>query len=66
MINLRPATPNDLTLLQYWDKQPHVIACDPDDDWNWELELDRDPEWREQLISEIDGRLNQADWYHQR
>ncbi len=56
MINLRPATPSDLTLLQHWDKQLHVIACDPDDDWDWELELARDPEWREQLIAEIDSR----------
>lgn len=56
MINLRPATPNDLTLLRHWDEQTHVIACDPDSDWDWELELTRDPEWREQLIAEIDNR----------
>lgn len=56
VINLRPATSNDLTLLRHWDEQPHVIACDPDDDWDWELELARDPEWREQLIAELDGR----------
>ncbi len=56
MINLRPATPNDLTLLRHWDEQPHVIASDPNDDWGWEVELERTPEWREQLIAEIDGR----------
>ncbi|MEO1004691.1 MAG: GNAT family N-acetyltransferase [Cyanobacteria bacterium J06638_38] len=56
MINLRPATSNDLTLLRHWDEQPNVIACDPNDDWDWELELARDPEWREQLIAELDGR----------
>ncbi|MEM9506464.1 MAG: GNAT family N-acetyltransferase [Cyanobacteria bacterium P01_E01_bin.35] len=56
MIELRPATSNDLTLLRHWDEQPHVIACDPNDDWDWELELARDPEWREQLIAELDGR----------
>lgn len=33
IINLRPATLNDLTLLQHWDEQPHVIASDPNDDW---------------------------------
>jgi aminoglycoside 6'-N-acetyltransferase len=33
-----------------------VIAADPNDDWGWEVELKRNPEWREQLIAEIDGR----------
>lgn len=56
MILLRPAKPQDLRLLQYWDTKQHVIDCDPDDDWNWEIELDRDPEWREQLVAELDGR----------
>lgn len=56
MITLRPATPKDLKLLRYWDEQPHVIASDPDDDWEWESELLRDPDWREQLIAELDGR----------
>jgi aminoglycoside 6'-N-acetyltransferase len=56
MINLRPANLADLTLLQHWDEQPHVIASDPNDDWGWETELDRSPDWREQLIAELDGR----------
>jgi aminoglycoside 6'-N-acetyltransferase len=56
MINLRPATSADLDLLRHWDEQPHVIAADPNDDWHWEEELDRTPDWREQLIAEIDGR----------
>ena len=56
MINLRPATSADLELLQYWDEQPHVINADPNDDWGWEIELTRTPDWREQLIAEIDGR----------
>ncbi len=56
MINLRPATPDDLTLLQHWDQQPHIIASDPDDDWDWERELKRNPDWREQLIAEIGHR----------
>lgn len=55
-MNLRPATPADLNLLQLWDEQPHVIAADPNDDWHWEVELDRNPDWREQLIAEITGR----------
>ncbi|MBD2121886.1 GNAT family N-acetyltransferase [Trichocoleus sp. FACHB-262] len=56
MVNLRPATSADLALLRHWDEQPHVIASDPNDDWHWEVELDRTPDWREQLIAEIDGR----------
>jgi aminoglycoside 6'-N-acetyltransferase len=55
-IDLRPATPSDLELLRHWDEQPHVIASDPNDDWAWEVELKRDPDWREQLIAEANGR----------
>jgi aminoglycoside 6'-N-acetyltransferase len=54
MLNLRPATPGDLALLQHWDQQPHIIESDPNDDWGWEIELTRNPDWREQLIAEID------------
>jgi aminoglycoside 6'-N-acetyltransferase len=56
VITLRAATSDDLSLLRYWDEQPHVIASDPNDDWGWEVELDRNPDWREQLIAQIDGR----------
>lgn len=55
-MNLRPATIEDLSLLRHWDKQPHVIASDPNDDWNWEIELARNPGWRSQLIAELEGR----------
>lgn len=55
-MTLRPATAADLALLHHWDEQPHVIAADPNDDWHWEEELDRTPDWREQLIAEIEGR----------
>ena len=55
-ITLRPATIQDLALLQHWDKQPHVIASDPNDDWQWEQELKYDPEWREQLIAQLGDR----------
>lgn len=54
-MHLRPATIDDLELLLHWDEQPHVIESDPNDDWNWEVELARDPDWREQLIAEVDG-----------
>lgn len=56
VMNLRSATPADINLLRYWDEQPHVIDADPNDDWNWETELDRTPDWREQLIAEMEGR----------
>lgn len=55
-MHLRKAGLSDLALLQHWDQQPHVIACDPDSDWNWEQELDRDPVWRKQLIAVVDER----------
>ena len=56
MIRLRPAQLNDLSLLAHWDKQAHNIAADPNDDWNWLVELGRSLAWREQLIAELDGR----------
>lgn len=55
-LRLRPATLQDLELLRRWDEQPHVIASDPNDEWAWEVELNRSPDWREQLIAELDGR----------
>lgn len=33
MTVLRPAAVDDVPLLRYWDTQPHVIASDPNDDW---------------------------------
>lgn len=56
MVVLRPATSADLELLRHWDGQPHVMASDPNDDWDWEVELVRSPYWRSQLIAEINGR----------
>jgi aminoglycoside 6'-N-acetyltransferase len=55
MIQLRKATIEDLPTLLHWDEQPHVLASDPNDDWQWETELAREPAWREQLIAELDG-----------
>ncbi len=55
-LRLRPATPGDLGLLQRWDEAPQVLAADPNDDWGWEVELARDPPWREQLVAELGGR----------
>jgi aminoglycoside 6'-N-acetyltransferase len=56
VVSLRPATPEDLDLLRRWDAQPHVIAAKGDEDWQWETELARRPDWREQLIAEVHGR----------
>lgn len=55
-MQLRPATLDDVAILRHWDEQPHVIASDPNDDWQWETELARSPDWREQLIAEIGAR----------
>lgn len=56
MIILRIAVPADEPLLRHWDKQPHIVDSDPNDDWEWNVELARTPEWREQWIAEVDGR----------
>lgn len=55
IISLRHATLQDLPILEYWDLQPEIIESDPNDNWNWEYELTRSPEWREQLIAELHG-----------
>lgn len=44
MTELRRAVLGDLELLRQWDEQPHVIAVDPNDDSQWEVELGRTPE----------------------
>ena len=51
----RPAIASDLALLRRWDRQAHVIAANPYDKWVWETELNRSPDWREQLIAEVNG-----------
>jgi aminoglycoside 6'-N-acetyltransferase len=56
MLKLRTATLADLEVLRHGDTQAHVIASDPDSDWEWQTELARNPPWREQLIAELDGR----------
>lgn len=55
MIELRQATIKDIDLVKYWDTKQHVIDCDPDEEWDWEKELNRNPKWREQLVAELDG-----------
>ena len=55
-VALRPAVAADIPLLRRWDTEPHVIESDPNDDWQWETEIGREVDWREQLIAEVDGR----------
>jgi aminoglycoside 6'-N-acetyltransferase len=55
-IILRKAAITDIDLLKHWDEQQHVWESDPNDDWSWATELTKEPEWREQLIAELDGR----------
>ena len=58
MIQLRTANINDLNTLKHWDNQEHIKETIPDEYWNWEYELAREPqpEWREYLIAEVEGR----------
>jgi aminoglycoside 6'-N-acetyltransferase len=55
-VTLRAAGPDDAPILRRWDEAPHVVASDPNDEWGWEIELARSPDWREQLMAELDGR----------
>jgi aminoglycoside 6'-N-acetyltransferase len=55
-ITLRGASLEDLPLMRHWAAQPHVRAAGVSDDWGWEVELGRRPDWREQLIAEMDNR----------
>ena len=50
-LTFRAATAADTALLRHWDAQEHIIASDPNSDWEWESELLRSPPWREQLIA---------------
>lgn len=54
-ITLRSANINDLQILRYWDKQPHVIESGVED-WDWENQIGKNYNWRESLIAELDGR----------
>jgi aminoglycoside 6'-N-acetyltransferase len=56
MILLRTATINDAPILRHWDAQPHVIASDPNDDWQWEETLAEPLPWRQQFLAERAGR----------
>lgn len=56
-VTLRPATVDDVPLLDEWDTRPHVIASSGDDDVrDWGDEIVHADEWTEHLIAEEDGR----------
>jgi len=55
-ITLRTAQTFDLEILERWEQEPHVMASGIEEGWNWAEELFRNPDWREQLIAEVDGR----------
>jgi aminoglycoside 6'-N-acetyltransferase len=52
-ITLRPATPDDIPLLEQWDGEPVVAASDPNDDWDWPQTLAA--VGLENLMAELDG-----------
>lgn len=54
-MKLRKATISDSALLRHWDKQPHIIAAKGNEDWQWETEMPRNPEWRQQFIAEVNN-----------
>jgi aminoglycoside 6'-N-acetyltransferase len=62
-IKLRPATLEDVPLLERWDREPHVISATSDDPnaeeafgADWREELAMQSEVFQYLIAELDGR----------
>lgn len=68
-VSLRPATLDDLSMIQKWDEEDYLqdeekVGDAEYNDWNWEYELSRASmiDWRETLIAEYrpeaDGGLS--------
>jgi aminoglycoside 6'-N-acetyltransferase len=56
-MQLRLATPADVSVLCSWDGKTHVVASSPTDGpFDWAGEVPRTVPWREILIGEADGR----------
>lgn len=55
-ISLRAATADDIVLLEHWDKQPHVIAANGAEPWDWQQDFRTPSEWREVFIAQLDER----------
>lgn len=47
--------PADEPLLAAWDEQPHVLASDPDSDWNWAENLAQPLPGYTHLMAEVQG-----------
>jgi aminoglycoside 6'-N-acetyltransferase len=64
VVVLRPATLDDVPILQAWDREPHVIACSSDrpdlevafDGIEWPDELAESSDVSFYRIAEVDGR----------
>ena len=64
MVTLRPATEADVSLLEHWDQQPHVIRATTDnpnaqtafEDVDWLKELASQDAYNQFLIAEASGR----------
>ncbi|MFV1885447.1 MAG: GNAT family N-acetyltransferase [Balneola sp.] len=55
-ITFRKATLNDIDLLEFWDEQPHVMASDPNSDWEWDDDLSNESPFVENLITLLGDR----------
>ena len=56
-MQLRQATLDDLEMLQYWNTKPHVSTAFGEDElFEWDKELERNVDWQEILIAELDNR----------
>lgn len=55
ILTYRDATISDALTLRKWDSYEHIIASDPDDEWDWETELDKRVDWRVQWMFLLDG-----------
>ena len=54
-VALRPATAADVALLRRWDDAPHVVASDPNDDWQGAPARGGDMPWRAQWSAGAEG-----------
>jgi len=56
-MQLRLATINDISLLEYWDTKAHVqAATGGEEGWDWHEELSRDPRWTAFYIAQLADR----------
>ncbi|MCI5048335.1 MAG: acetyltransferase [Aquisalinus sp.] len=46
---------DDIPLLERWEEAPHMVEAMPDFEWDYAEDFQHDPDWRDQLIAEVDG-----------